>query len=82
MTTTMPEKHIYLWSALALFSLVSLTSTLDLIPNKRDDRDREQKWVVAVSSISLGLSGLCLIGYILMKDKFMGSKGELGMVSE
>jgi hypothetical protein len=85
MTTdnNMPERHVYFWSALFLFSLVNLTSTLDLIPNNRDNWDRDHKWVVTVSSISLCLSGLGVICLILMKDKkFIGSKGEGGMVSE
>jgi hypothetical protein len=78
----MPERHIYFWSALALFSIVNLTSTLDLIPNKRDHWDRDHKWVVSVPSISLCLSGFGVICNILMKDKFMGSKGEAGMVGK
>jgi hypothetical protein len=78
----MSEKKFQYWAALTVCSLVSLVSLInDFEENSHKDWSHEQRWVVSVSIISLVLSAVACFLHLGFKQKFAGTKVELGTVS-
>ena len=78
----MPERFLYYWSALLVFSIVSLTSVINQLPgNNVNNWNREEKWVVSVAIISLALSAIGGISHVIIRDRFVGSEVESLLVS-
>jgi hypothetical protein len=71
------EKHFLYWMLLTVFSLIALTS----FTNYRDGPwSRQSRWVISVTSISMGLSAIGAVASLLMKEKFSTTSAELGLI--
>jgi len=73
------------WFAVAAFStiaLVSITTEFGDVGFEGDitDQKRETKWAVSAISVALSLSGLAVFANLLLKDKFVDTPMEGGMV--
>lgn len=68
------------WIALTLFSLICLLSILD--ESSANQRNFEEKWCIALSSISFGLAFLASAAHIItnIRDEFVASKIEGGCI--
>jgi hypothetical protein len=64
------------WVTLTIFSLVSLTSlTNDFEP--LGDWSKNQRWVMSVAAMSLGMSVIAIFFLLFMREMFSGKKMEL-----
>lgn len=69
------------WFALAAFSNVALASMTSNFANDLSDETKEVKWVVSGVSVALALSTLSFIAHFVLKEKFVGTIMEGGLVS-
>lgn len=77
----MMEKHFQYWAALALFSLVNLSSLTNLFEMDQKYWSTTQRWVISAASISLIMSVATCFMQIAMKERFTGkSRMEIGWV--
>lgn len=68
------------WVTLTIFSLVSLTSlTNDFEP--LGEWSKNQRWVMSVAAMSLGMSVIAIFFLLFMREMFSGKKMELVWVS-
>jgi hypothetical protein len=77
----MPEKHFQYWAAATVFSLVSLTSLTNKIDDDIENWEREQRWALSVTVISLAFSAISCFLHMGWGDRFAGTPMELGVVS-
>jgi len=76
------EKHFLYWVGLTLFSVISLGSLTNLASmDVHQKKTGQQDWEISVASISLIMSGLACIFYLVMKERFAGKSVEVGWVS-
>jgi glucose uptake protein GlcU len=71
----MKENHLYYWSCLAVSSIVSLSSLLSIL-KEPDEWERDEKWVVGASIVSLLLSGFGYFAHVFINKKFAGTRFE------
>jgi hypothetical protein len=63
--------------AFAIIALVAITSEKGDIT----DQIKEVKWAVSAISVNIGLSGLAVLAIVALKNKFVGTIMEGGLVS-
>jgi hypothetical protein len=69
----MNSERFQLWTALTCFSLINLISHNAELT---EDREREDRWVLSVSAISMTMGFLACLSHLIWKDEFSGSKIE------
>ena len=69
------------WFAVAAFSTIALVSMTSNFLNKIKDEDRPSKWAVSAVSLTLTFSALAMFANILLKEKFVNTPMEGGLVS-
>jgi hypothetical protein len=67
------------WLHLLAYSIVALCALLQVV-DKVSDTSSEIQWSVSALSISVAFSGLAVIASLLMKEKFIGTAIEGGLV--
>ena len=78
--TTMAMSRHSQWLTVAAFSLVALIALLKSFGDL-SDQEKQTKWAASGISIGFGLSGLAAIANMFLRDKFVGTHLEGGMVS-
>jgi hypothetical protein len=68
------------WFAVAAFSIIALVSMTSNFTGDISNQTKEVKWSVSAVSIALTFSSLALIATMVLKDKFVGTTMETGMV--
>jgi hypothetical protein len=74
----MSAKRFPVWMALSIFSavcLASVTTTVD-----KDRRDAGDRWVLSVTCISMSLSFIATVMYLISRGLFVGQMPEAAMV--
>ena len=77
----MNSERFQLWTALTFFSIVNLISHHAELADKAEDRDKEDRWILSVSSISMMIGFLACFSHLIWKDWFSGSNLEGWFVS-
>lgn len=74
-----PTSRFSLWTALTGFSVVVLA---DIASTTKDEPDRSQaqRWAMAVSCISLSLGALAVLAHVIVRDRFVATPIEGGLV--
>ena len=72
------QSHWFSVAAFSTIALVAITSTFDV---DISDQTKQIKWAVSAVSISLTFSALAVFANILVKDKFVDTPVEGGLVS-
>ena len=76
--------HWWMVAAFSTIALVAITSEFGDEGGKEGnitDQTKETKWAVSAISIALALSGLTVLALLRLKDKFVDTPVEGGMVS-
>jgi uncharacterized membrane protein len=68
------------WLMTAAFSTIALVAMLKTYDGKLTDQERASKWVVSSMSITLIFSAVGVFSSMLMKEKFVGTMIEGGLV--
>ena len=66
------------WMTLTVFSIVALVSLSARV--KAEERGSEEKWALAVISISMCIGGLATMAYLFIRGIFVGQLPEAVMV--
>lgn len=73
------SRHTH-WFSSGAFATIALVGLLKDIGDV-DDQNKSTKWAVSGISIALSMAGLAIIANMLIRDKFVGTHLEGGMVS-
>lgn len=73
-------KRFPVWMALSVFSAVCLASVTTTVT--KSNRDAGDKWVLSVCCISMALSFIATVMYLISRGLFVGQVPEMGMVSK
>ena len=68
------------WFAVAAFSIIALVAMTSNFDDKITDESKEVKWAASGVTIALSFSGLAVLGHVFLKEKFVGTVIEKGMV--
>ena len=66
------------WMALCVFSIISLVAVCTT--TDKDDRGTNDKWVIAVTAVSMGFSFIAVLLYLFMRGVFVGQIPEAAVV--
>ena len=80
-TMSVADSRFSRWFAVVAFSSVALTALITDLPGNLSDEGKTVKWSASAISISLAMSALAWFAHMLIKDKFVGTHLEGGMVS-
>ena len=80
MTQEASKSRMSHWFAVAAFSTIALVSITSNMVGDISDQIKEVKWAVSAVSIALSFSVLALLATVVLKDKFVGTTIETGMV--
>ena len=69
------------WFGVAAFSTIALVSMTSLFVDSIKDEPKATKWAVSAVSIALSFSSLAVFANLLLKDKFVDTSIEGGLVS-
>jgi preprotein translocase subunit SecE len=70
------------WFAVAAFTAIALVSMTRNFADNINNETHEVKWAVSAVCIALTLSILAVVANFFLKDKFVGTNMETGMVRE
>jgi hypothetical protein len=75
----MNSERFQLWTALTCLSLINLISHNAELAD--ENREREGRWVLSFSALSMTMGFLACLSHLIWKDDFSGSKTEGVFVS-
>jgi hypothetical protein len=85
MSSTEQVEHVKItrqtqWFGVAAFTIIALVAMTNNFNDNISDETKEVKWAVSAVSIALTFSSVAVIANLFLKDKFVGTIMETGMV--
>lgn len=68
------------WFAVTAFSIIALVAMTTNFEGNITDESKEVKWAASTVTIALTFSALAVLAHVLLKEKFVGTVIEKGMV--